>query len=108
MDPGSKTALAFAQSLLSQNHKYHLKMVFFYLAAVNHANALVQIPTDEIHLTAQWQSLSQQHEFPLHICSTSAAQHGIISEVNLADHFVISGLGQLSYAIMTSDRVIEF
>ncbi|MFT6834814.1 MAG: tRNA 2-thiouridine synthesizing protein D [Francisellaceae bacterium] len=106
--PGSKSAILFTKALFINHSSHSIDRVFFYLDAVQHANIYTIIPTDEIDLSQEWSHLSSKYNFSLHVCSTSAERYGIIKNKNLNKNFILSGLGQLSDAILTSDKVIEF
>ena len=108
VNPSAKTALLFANAIIQESSENHIDQIFFYSSGVQHANKYINIPIDEINLIQHWQKLSLNYGIPLYICSTSANYYGIVKNQNLNTSFTISGLGQLSSAILTSDRVIEF
>lgn len=94
------TAYQFCKTLLEKNHR--IVRVFFYQDGVYNAND--QNKTD---LLQSWQVLAKDHPIELALCVTSANRRGI-TEINLADKFKITGLGQLVEAIINSDRFISF
>ena len=110
------TALRFAEAVINQGHE--LYRVFFQHEAVLIANNLITPAQDEFNLQQAWQALASTHDADLVICVASAVKRGIVNEfeakrheldyANLAEHFVISGLGQLIDASANSDRVITF
>ncbi len=112
----SYTAIQFAQALLAQGHE--LLRVFFYLEGVHNANGLTTPPQDETNLVAQWQQLAREQSLDLVVCIAAALRRGVLNEEeakrydkpasNLADGFVVSGLGQLVEAAVISDRLVTF
>jgi len=112
----AETALRFARALLANGHE--LYRVFFYRDGVHNASALASPPRDESALPGAWQQLAREHRLDLVVCIAAAVRRGILDEneagryeksaFNLADGFELSGLGQLSEALIESDRVITF
>lgn len=112
----SDSAYRFACTLLSEGHKLH--RVFFYQDGVYNANQLLTPPQDEPNLSKNWQQLAHKHEIDLVVCIAAALRRGILNQEeasrydqsthNLANHFEISGLGQLLDAALSSDRLITF
>ncbi|MDA3979828.1 sulfurtransferase complex subunit TusD [Gallibacterium sp. AGMB14963] len=107
-------AYQFAQTLLQAGHT--IEQVFFSQAGVSHGNAFVYPANDEFHLIKHWQQLAQQYQFPLYLCIAASQRRGIVNEEtsftgsqnNLAEGFVLAGLGEFSQAVLTADRVITF
>lgn len=112
----SDSAYRFAQALLTQGHQ--LYRVFFYHDAVYQGSDLVVTPRDELNKTVRWQQLAQQYDIDLVVCIAAGLQRGIIDKreseryekngYNVADHFELSGLGQLVDAMVFSDRLLTF
>ncbi|KPD03901.1 TusD family tRNA 5-methylaminomethyl-2-thiouridine synthase [Moellerella wisconsensis ATCC 35017] len=112
----ASSAYQFAQALLAEGHQ--LKTIFFYQDGVYNANRLTSPASDEFNLVAAWQQFSALAGCELHICVAAALRRGIInheqaaelgeSAYNLADKFIMSGLGTLAEAMLTCDRVIRF
>lgn len=112
----ASTALRFARALLAAGHE--LYRVFFYRDGVYNANALASPPRDEPSLPQEWQLLAKTHNLDLVVCIAAAVRRGVLDEneakryektsANLAPGFELSGLGQLSEALIVSDRVITF
>ena len=111
------SAYRFASAVTaSRDHQLH--RVFFYHDAVYTASLLNCPPQDEIDHTRRWQNLSIAYQVDLVVCIAAALRRGIIddseadrygkSTSNLADHFSLSGLGQLVEATVNSDRLITF
>ncbi|SEA39920.1 sulfurtransferase complex subunit TusD [Marinobacterium iners] len=110
------TALRFARALLASGHE--LYRVFFYRDGVHNASALASPPRDEQSVPLAWQLLAQEHQLDLVVCISAAVRRGVLDEneakryekpaANLAPGFELSGLGQLSEALIQSDRVITF
>jgi len=102
---GAYTAYQFCKAALAKNQT--ITKIFFYGAGVSNANALVSPASDEINLVKLWQTLAQQYAIKLNIC-VAAAQHRGVMENNVAENFVITGLGQLIEAMSSCDRFITF
>ena len=84
--------------------------VFFYQDGVMHANANIQIASDEFQAINQWQRLHQQYNLPLHLCITAAEKRGMSDETvkNIDSIFTVSGLGELVELSTTADRMVQF
>ena len=67
-------ALRFAQAVIEQGHV--IDQVFFYQDAVQHANALLSVPSDELNLTDAWRTLSEAQQIPLVCCVGAGARRG--------------------------------
>lgn len=112
----SYSAYKFAQTLLQQGHQLH--RVFFYQDGVHNSSSLSTPPQDEMDLNQAWTTLASQHHIDMVVCVAAALRRGILNKEeasryskhaeNLADHFTISGLGQLLEAAVVSDRFITF
>lgn len=110
---GAFLAYQFAQTLLAQGHR--LRQVFFFQAGVDHGNRFVYPANDEFNLIKAWQDLAKQHQFPLHLCIAGAQRRGVVDEKssadlqsnNLAQGFLLAGLGEFSQAVLGADRVIQ-
>jgi len=109
-------ALDFLQEAVAQGHR--IDRVFFYQDAVYCGLNSLQPVQGQPSVTSQWQALSQQLRFPLQLCIANALRRGICNEeeqqrynlpaVTCAEHFELSGLGEMAEACMSSDRVVEF
>ncbi|WP_281545045.1 sulfurtransferase complex subunit TusD [Grimontia sp. SpTr1] len=112
----SLTAYRFAKVLIEKGHT--LTRVFFYQDGVSNASSLTVPANDEFDLVAAWQSLSKESGVELETCVAAALRRGQVSEEeakqhaltssNMADSFSQAGLGALSEALLTADRVIQF
>ncbi|RUO33310.1 sulfurtransferase complex subunit TusD [Aliidiomarina soli] len=110
----SYSAYKFCQAAVAKGHQ--IKQVFFYGDAVHHGNALAHQSADEQDVRQLWQSLASNHQFPLVICATVAARHGIVaagdlkdfSDGNLAPGYHAGGLAEYMEAVATSDRLVQF
>lgn len=98
-------AYQVAEELLAQGHR--IRQIFFFQNGVSNANALVSPASDEINLVEKWQQFATTHNVPLHLCISAAQRRGIV-EQNLADGFVLAGLGEFSQAVLTADRLLTF
>ncbi|WP_373945855.1 sulfurtransferase complex subunit TusD (plasmid) [Vibrio chagasii] len=112
----ARSAYQFAVALLQQGHKLH--SVFFYQDGVSNGSDLTVPANDEFDLAAAWQKLANEHNVSLETCVAAALRRGIISSEeaeqhqlsgsNLATGFTQAGLGSLSEALLTQDRVVQF
>ena len=110
------SAYHFADTLLAQGHT--LYRVFFYHEAVHLSSTLNTPPQDEKQVTQRWQTLAEDYNVDLVVCIAAGLRRGILDEKeadrynkahhNLADHFELSGLGQLVDAAVRSDRLMTF
>lgn len=110
------SAYQFAKALLNEGHD--LKTVFFYAEGVMNANQLIAPANDEINLVKAWQELAKQSGCEMHICVSAALRRGVTDKEqanllllpadNLADGFMMSGLGSLAQGMITTDRTIRF
>jgi tRNA 2-thiouridine synthesizing protein D len=92
--------------------------VFFYQDGVSNGSDLTVPANDEFDLAAAWQKLANEHNVSLETCVAAALRRGIISSEeaeqhqlsgsNLASGFTQAGLGSLSEALLTQDRVVQF
>ncbi|NBI13863.1 sulfurtransferase complex subunit TusD [[Haemophilus] felis] len=109
---GAFLAYQLAVALLAKGHQLH--QVFFFQSGVTVGNTFVNPANDEFNLVQAWQQLSNQHYFPLHLCIAAAQRRGVVDQqsakdqqsCNLADGFVLAGLGEFSRAVLEADRVI--
>ena len=90
--------------------------VFFYQTGVLNAAKYFSMPSDEFQISDEWQQLAEQHNVPLHLCSTAAEKHGLMSEhihdkdneLSLINqYFTISGLGELVELTNDADKVVK-
>ena len=103
------SALAFAQAVADSQHA--LYRVFFYQDAVAIGNQHFDVPLDELNLQAEWLELSEKHNVELVVCVSAAQRRGISQGEHhdtVANGFVVSGLGQLIDAMLSSDRLVSF
>ncbi|MDP8051205.1 sulfurtransferase complex subunit TusD [Pasteurella atlantica] len=111
---GSALAYQFIKTLLENN--YSISQVFFFQEGVSNANKLVNPATDEINLVEKWQYLATSYRLSLHLCIAAAQRRGVVDETttplhtqtNLAEGFVLAGLGEFSQAVLTADRLVTF
>ncbi|OOF67997.1 sulfurtransferase complex subunit TusD [Rodentibacter caecimuris] len=109
---GAFLAYQFAQALLQKGHR--ITQIFFFQEAVSNGNFFVYPATDEFNLQRAWQALSSQYQIPLHLCVAASQRRGVVDrqsardpqQINLADRFVIAGLGEFMAEILKADRVI--
>lgn len=98
-------AFQFCEALIQKKHI--IENVFFYMDGVHNANSFSDPASDEFDIVEAWQAFSLKHQIAFNACHSAARRRGI-SEQNCAAPFRLSGLSQLSDAIATSDRVIQF
>lgn len=109
-------AYLFAREVLAQGHQ--LVRVFFYQEGVHNANILTSPASDEQHLVAGWQALAKEQGGELDVCVAAALRRGVVDSgeasalglavANVAEPFVLSGLGQLAEAALDVDRLVQF
>lgn len=110
------TALRFCQAAVDRGQ--NITRVFFSGEGVLSATSLGVAPQDEVDLYLEWQNLALEAGLELVVCISSCLRRGIINQKeaeryekeqhNLADGFILSGLGQLVEAGIESDRLITF
>lgn len=97
----SLLAYHYAQAALVSGH--HIDMVFFYSAAVLHA----QQPAESDAVTL-WQTFAHEHNIPLVICNTVAETTYNMGVDELVAPFQNGGLSEFSMAAAAADHVIQF
>ncbi|OOF58626.1 sulfurtransferase complex subunit TusD [Rodentibacter myodis] len=105
-------AYQFAEALVEKGHC--ITQIFFFQEGVSNGNGFVYPANDEVNLQQRWQRLSQTYHIPLHLCVAASQRRGVVDqttakcegEVNLAEGFVIAGLGEFIAATLKADRVI--
>ncbi|WP_164876782.1 DsrE family protein [Pseudidiomarina gelatinasegens] len=97
----SLLAYHYAQAALVSGH--HIDMVFFYSAAVMHAQQPAETET-----VALWQALAHEHNIPLVICNTVAETTYNMNVDELVAPFQNGGLSEFSMAAAATDHVIQF
>lgn len=110
------SALRFAKAALAAGHT--IQRVFLSQEGVTLANNLSCPLQDETNLTKAWQALAKAHQLELTVCVAAALKHGIVDAKeaaryglehhNLAEGFVLTGLGQLVDGMANADRTLTF
>jgi len=110
------SAYHFAEALVDKGHELH--RIFFYLDGVHNGTRLSLPPQDEPNIPARWTSFANEHDIELILCVAAALRRGVLDATeadryeqdshNIAEGFVISGLGQLIDAGIQSDRLVTF
>lgn len=98
-------AYQFAEQLLASGHE--ISQIFFFQAGVTNANRLIDPASDEVNLVGKWKSLAENHRLSLHLCISAAQRRGVVAE-NLAEPFILAGLGEFSQAVLKADRLLTF
>lgn len=108
--------MRFARAVLANGHA--IERVFFHGEGSYNAAALTVAPQDEDDLSEAWAELGKQHQLDLVICVASALKRGMLDSreaeryekagPSMRPAFVISGLGQLTDAALTVDRLVTF
>jgi len=109
---GAFTAYQLAQAIVAQGNE--ISQIFFLQEGVNNGNVFVYPANDEFNLVKAWQELSQNYNIPLHLCIAASQRRGIVdnstallpTQMNLADNFVIAGLGEFMQATLQADRLV--
>ena len=109
-------ALKFCESAVGSDHQ--IARIFFFHEGVYTALRSQVPPQDEINIQSLWQDFSVKHTVELAVCIANGLKRGVLSESEqkrygfdastLAEHFQLTGLGQLIDAIAGSDRYVEF
>ncbi|WP_373820285.1 sulfurtransferase complex subunit TusD [Glaesserella sp.] len=102
---GAFLAYQVAEELLRAGHS--IKQIFFFQDGVNNANKWVDPASDEVNLVEFWKKLAETHRLSLHLCISAAQRRGIVAE-NVAEGFVLAGLGEFSQALFSADRLLTF
>lgn len=102
---GAFLAHQFAEAVLAKGHT--ITQVFFFQDGVTNGTGLVDCPSDEFDLVEHWKKLAKLHGLSLHLCISAAARRGVV-ENNLAEGFILAGLGEFSKAVFEADRLITF
>ena len=110
------SALRFCEASISTGHA--IKRVFFSGDGVLIGTGLASPPQDELDLYNAWRNLARDSGIELVVCISACLRRGILNQPeanryekpahNLAEEFVLSGLGQLVEAGLESDRLITF
>lgn len=111
-----QVAYKFISTALQMGHEVF--RVFFYHEGIYHAFGRATPPDDEINFVRQWSELAKNHQIDLVVCISAAQRRGLLCsdevarqgkvDIDLADGFRISGLGQLVEATLLADRFIVF
>ncbi|OOF48778.1 sulfurtransferase TusD [Rodentibacter trehalosifermentans] len=109
---GAYLAYQFAEALIKKGHT--ITQIFFFQEGVSNGNAFVYPANDETHLQQYWQLFSKRNGIPLHLCVAASQRRGVVDSMtakekenhNLAEGFVIAGLGEFMAAVLKSDRLI--
>ena len=109
---GAFLAYQFADALIKKGHK--ISQIFFFQDGVSNGNAFVYPANDEVNLQKHWQMFSITHNVPLHLCVAASQRRGVVDSLttsttdhyNLAEGFIITGLGEFMAASLKADRVI--
>ena len=110
---GAYLAYQFAEALIEKGHV--ISQIFFFQDGVTNGKGLVYAANDEVDLTKCWQALSHRYNVPLHLCVAASQRRGVVDQItaknstqyNLANGFIIAGLGEFMAAVLTADRVIS-
>lgn len=113
---GSLSAINFAKACIDSGHEVY--RVFFYHDGANSGSFLQAPQQDECNIQASWQALAEANNIDLVICIAAALKRGQMDSsesvryekphFNVAPPFVLSGLGQLVDAQISSDKIITF
>jgi len=101
----SDSALHFVKAAIETGHE--VEQVFFYCDGVKNANKLSAPQSDDRNLVKLWGAVNTEHGTDLVVCVAAALRRGI-TDVNVAEGFRISGLGQVMQACCDSDRIVTF
>ncbi|BAH83103.1 sulfurtransferase complex subunit TusD [Candidatus Ishikawella capsulata] len=110
----ASSALLFAKKLIEL--KQDLKNIFFYREGVLNANKFITPASDEYDMVREWQYLHNTFSVKLQICISAALRRGIVDMrgntpchiSNLQGGFELTGISDLTEAIIHCDRLIQF
>ncbi|RVU29404.1 MULTISPECIES: sulfurtransferase complex subunit TusD [Neptunomonas] len=110
------TAYRYTKAALAAGHEVH--RVFFYGESVLSGSFLNAPQRDEQNIMQLWHELALHHDLDLVICIAAALKRGVLDPTEAKRHekpahnieapFQLSGLGQLTEAILLSDRLVTF
>jgi tRNA 2-thiouridine synthesizing protein D len=114
--PAARRALRFAQAVLAGGHE--IVRLFFYQDGVHSASANAVMGQDELDLASEWRAFVSEQQLDGVVCIAAALRRGVLNAeeaqryqrpaANLAEGWVLSGLGQLHDAAQQADRLICF
>ncbi|WP_432454740.1 MULTISPECIES: sulfurtransferase complex subunit TusD [unclassified Agarivorans] len=112
---GSATALNLANAIVQQGHA--LNTVFFYLEGVSNAIVSALPASDEVDFHQAWLDLKVRANCELLVCSAAAYRRGVVTQQDaqnhgleswsMSEHFSMSGLAEMSMAMLAADRVVQ-
>lgn len=92
--------------------------IFFYGDSAHIANQLRWQSADQLDLTKEWQSLTEQYQLSLPVCVSTALSRGVsdidnstrhqLDGANLATGFTLVGLSELAMMMQDDCRLIQF
>jgi len=97
-----QSAVDFCRAALSTGHDIYRIFLLDKAAELAHQHC------DNRPLQHEWQTLQKNHQLDIIACVNSAREFQISDKNNLANGFVISGMGQLIDASANADRLITF
>ena len=97
-----QSAVDFCRAALSTGHDIYRIFLLDSAAELAHQHC------DNRALQQEWQTLQKNHQLDIVACVNSAREFEISEKNNLANGFVISGMGQLIDASANADRLITF
>jgi tRNA 2-thiouridine synthesizing protein D len=101
---GAETALRFARAAISSGHS--MERIFFFRDGVHNANTYSVAPQDELNIPAEWQKFCKAEAIDAVVCVSAALRRGIVD--SNVENIPIAGLGLLTDAIISADRVLTF
>lgn len=106
---GHLTALKFAHAAIESGHR--IVQVFFSGDAVLAGHRHNDPASDEPNPQALWQQLATSQGCELLLCSSACQKRGLSADgehANVAEKFVVAGLGSLIEIALQTDRLIQF
>lgn len=101
---GAETALRFARAAVSSGHS--IERIFFFRDGVHNASAFAVAPQDEANIPIEWQQFCEAQAIDAVVCVSAALKRGIV-DANVKN-IPIAGLGLLTDAMITADRLVTF
>ena len=100
------SAIEYILSAIEKGHR--IQSIFFHLDGVYTAARGIDMPSDEMDLSQQWQNLLAEYpDLPLILCSNASLRRGLNAETILPG-FQMGSMGNLVESCDIADRVITF
>lgn len=99
----SVCALEQVRTVIAQQHI--ISCIYFLFDGAYLANKYIDMPTDEINLSREWQNFARDNALELLVCSASGLRRGICPET-IATGFRFGSIGELVESCAAADQVV--